>query len=90
MAEPSGAEPRRRRRSRWPLLWRVPAAWRLLRDPAAKGWQKALIIASAAYVALPIDAVPDAAVLIGWLDDLGVVALAATVLHRALDEHSRR
>lgn len=90
MAEPSVPEPRRQKRSRWPLVWRVPAAWRLLRDPGAKGWQKALIVASVAYVALPIDAVPDAALLIGWLDDAGVIALAATVLHRALDEHSRR
>lgn len=79
--------PATRRRTRLPLLWRVPAAWRLLRSPHAKGWEKALLLVAALYVVLPLDAIPDLAPFIGWLDDLGVIALTSLVLNRALHRH---
>lgn len=74
-------------RRRFPVLWRVPAAWRLVRDPAAPRWEKALLVAALGYVVFPFDLVPDLVPFFGWLDDVGVVALAAAALHRSLARH---
>ena len=66
------------------LFWRLPAAWRLLRSPAQPMWGKVLLVAAGAYVVMPLDLIPDVAAIIGWLDDLGVVAAVALVLNRQL------
>lgn len=76
-----------KKRGGWPVLWRVPAAWRLLRSRQAPLWQKALVLAGAAYVVMPLDLIPDAIPLIGWLDDVGIIVACAAVLQRALSEH---
>lgn len=70
-----------------PVLWRVPAAWRLLRDPSARLWEKALLLSAAAYVAMPLDLVPDLAAFVGWLDDAGVVVASSAALHKALSRY---
>lgn len=76
-----------RKKRGWPVLWRVPAAWRLLRDPSARLWEKGLLVGAAAYVAMPIDLIPDLAAFIGWLDDAGVVVASTAVLQRALSRY---
>lgn len=82
---PAGAQPHARRGL--PFFWRLGAGWRLLRDPRARGWEKALLVASVAYVVFPLDAMPDFAPLIGWVDDLGVLAFATAALHKALSRY---
>jgi uncharacterized membrane protein YkvA (DUF1232 family) len=54
---------------------------RLLGDPRVSGWRKATIIVLIAYLAMPIDLVPDFIPVAGQLDDAIVVAL---VLRTAL------
>jgi uncharacterized membrane protein YkvA (DUF1232 family) len=75
------------KRRRFPVLWRIPAAWRLLRDPEAAAWEKALVVLAALYVVMPFDAVSDLIPVLGWLDDVGVVAVAAALVRRSLDRN---
>jgi uncharacterized membrane protein YkvA (DUF1232 family) len=72
------------KRRRWPVVWRVPAAWRLLRDPASKPWEKALVVGAALYLVMPFDAISDLVPVVGLLDDAGVLTLAAALLRRSL------
>ena len=48
-------------------------AWALLRDPRAPKSAKVVIVLAALYVLSPIDLVPDAIPILGWLDD-GLIA----------------
>ena len=51
-----------------------------MQAPATPAWAKVVIIAALGYFISPIDAIPDAIPLIGYADDLGVLAAAiATV-----------
>lgn len=65
------------------LAGRLRLAWRLLRDPAVPALVKALTLVPLAYVAFPLDVLPDVIPLLGQLDDLGV-ALAAVEAFIAL------
>ncbi|OGS94071.1 MAG: hypothetical protein A3H31_03155 [Gallionellales bacterium RIFCSPLOWO2_02_FULL_57_47] len=58
-----------------------------MQAPATPAWAKAVIIAALGYFISPIDAIPDAIPLIGFADDLGVLAAAiATVATYITDE----
>ncbi len=56
---------------------------RLLADPRVSGWRRAAVIALVAYLAMPIDLVPDFIPVAGQLDDAIVVALVLRVVLRA-------
>jgi uncharacterized membrane protein YkvA (DUF1232 family) len=62
------------------LVRRVPAygrlAWQLGRDPAIAPGRRSALIAAAAYLLSPIDAVPGIIPLLGQLDDLIVIIAA--------------
>ena len=65
---------------------------RLLTDPRVDWWRKALLVVVIAYVASPIDIVPDFIPVAGQLDDAILVVLALRVLLRGsgprlLSEH---
>jgi len=51
-----------------------------LRDPAADWKPKAIGVLALVYIVWPLDLVPDLAPIIGWLDDLGLAALAGWYL----------
>lgn len=53
--------------------------WRLLTDARIPGLTKLIVPAALVYVLFPIDVVPDLILGLGQLDDLGVIALAATL-----------
>jgi uncharacterized membrane protein YkvA (DUF1232 family) len=55
---------------------------RLLRDPRVPRRRKALLVALAAYLALPFDLVPDFIPVAGQLDDVVIVALVLRSLVR--------
>ncbi|MCR5028811.1 MAG: DUF1232 domain-containing protein [Fibrobacter sp.] len=46
-------------------------------SPLQKGFAVIWMIASLLYTASPIDAVPDAIPVVGWLDDIGLLLTAA-------------
>ena len=65
---------------------------RLLTDPRVDWWRKAVLVLVIAYVASPIDLVPDFVPIAGQLDDAILVVLAIRVLLRGggprlLSEH---
>ena len=51
-----------------------------MRDPGVGKGRKVLLFLAVLYVVSPIDAIPDVIPVIGWLDDIGVLSLAATML----------
>ena len=51
--------------------------WRLLRDGRVSIWPKALLLGAIAYVVLPFDLIPDVIPIVGEIDDLVVLVLAA-------------
>ena len=63
--------------------------WRYLRDPQVAVWRKLVGAAAVAYVLWPLDLIPDAIPVLGWLDDIGIVAVAAAFLVREVRRHER-
>lgn len=67
-----------------PGRWaRLLALGRFLRSRRSGVSLKLLLVAAALYLLLPVDLIPDVLPLAGWLDDLGVLALAVGWLDRA-------
>lgn len=60
---------------------------RYFANPRVARWRKLLGLAALAYVVLPLDAIPDAIPVLGWLDDLGVVAATLAFLSRDVAQH---
>ena len=63
--------------------------WRYLRDPQVALWRKLAGAAAVVYVFWPLDLIPDAIPILGWLDDVGVLAVAAAFLVREVRRHER-
>jgi uncharacterized membrane protein YkvA (DUF1232 family) len=76
------------------LIRRVPAyghlAWRLGRDPALPSSRRGAVLAAAAYLVSPIDAIPGIVPLLGQLDDVLVVVLALRFALAGLSIEQRR
>lgn len=66
--------------------WRAFA--RFWRDKDAALWKKLLLVAVAAYVAVPTDLVPDVVPIWGWLDDAGALTFAWMLLGWLLRPYS--
>ncbi len=56
---------------------------RLLADHRVSGWRKGLVLALIAYLAMPIDFVPDFIPIAGQLDDAIIVAVVLRVVLRS-------
>lgn len=90
-AMPARIEPRHRPHSgrkgfsAVPVLGDLLAMGRLLVDREAGWGPRLLVVVMAAYLAMPVDAIPELiAPFIGWLDDLGAVVAVRLMLHRKL------
>ena len=84
-----------RRLQALPTRSKLRLAWRLVRDRRMPVLVKAIIPALVAYLVMPLDIIPDFIPVVGQLDDLLLIALAAGVIFRfapveLLDEHIRR
>lgn len=70
-------------------LWLHYAA----QDPATPKWAKAAMYSALGYFILPLDAIPDFAPLVGYTDDLSVMAAALVVtsmyITKAVKEQAR-
>ena len=66
--------------ARIPFWADVGAFWRYFRDRNASPWGKIFALLTVAYVVMPVDAIPDIAPVLGWLDDLGLMLVALTYL----------
>lgn len=58
----------------WEVAYRGFLAYYLLRDPDVPASHKSVILGALGYLLMPIDAIPDAIVGIGYTDDLTVLA----------------
>lgn len=76
--------PLARRIGALPLRAKLALIRRLIRNRRVPWWAKALLPALALYLAMPFDLIPDFIPVLGYLDDLVVVLLAATLLLRAI------
>jgi len=65
----------------------VHAFFRFMFDGKASFFGKLWVVFAIAYVLMPLDVVPDLAPIIGWLDDLGVVAITLGYLSRVLQPY---
>jgi len=53
-------------------------------------WAKSAIVAALGYFISPIDAIPDIVPVVGYADDLGVLALAVTTVASQIDQKVKR
>jgi len=88
MAEPSPGETRREGGLR-ELLWLGPRLARLIarvaRDPRGSGRTKTVLAGVAVYLASPVDLIPDFIPVLGYLDDVLLVAIVLDGLLNHLD-----
>lgn len=56
------------------------ALYRYMTDPEIHWTRKSLVAAALVYFVVPFDSIPDFAPVIGFLDDVGVIAAAVTYL----------
>lgn len=68
----------------------VKALFRYMRDPYVSWHRKAIVVGALVYFITPIDAVPDIAPLIGYLDDLGVITAVLKFLGSELVPYYER
>ena len=59
-----------------------------LASPVVPRWRKLLGLLAVAYVVVPFDAIPDVVPVLGWLDDVGVVAAALAFVARDVSRHA--
>jgi uncharacterized membrane protein YkvA (DUF1232 family) len=68
-------------------LLHLPAYFRSSSVPA---WRKWVGFAAVLYVLSPVDLIPDALPVLGWLDDVGVLGLALTFVTRDVTRFAKR
>lgn len=59
-------------------------------EPQTPTWAKATIIAALGYFISPIDAIPDLAPVVGYTDDLGVLAMAVATVSMHITEEVKQ
>jgi len=64
--------------------------WYVLLKPDVPTWAKTTIVAALGYFISPIDAIPDMVPMIGFMDDLSVLALAVSTVSAYVDDEVRR
>ncbi len=60
-----------------------------VRSPRVARWKKMLGVMSVAYAILPFDLIPDVMPVIGWLDDVGFLAVAFGFIARDMAKHAQ-
>ncbi|MCU7491482.1 MAG: YkvA family protein [Bacteroidota bacterium] len=68
----------------------IKALFRYMRDPYVSWHRKAIVVGALIYFISPIDAIPDLAPLIGYLDDLGVITAVLKFLGSELIPYYER
>ncbi len=65
----------------------IKALYSYMKDPYISWHRKTIVVSALLYFILPIDAVPDIAPLIGYLDDLGVITAVIKFLGSELVQY---
>src|SRR6476469_4632495 len=66
---------------------RARAIVRYFRDREASLLGKLFVLAALVYVVSPVDFIPDAIPVIGWLDDMGVMSLAVAWMWKVVGRY---
>lgn len=67
---------------------KLTAVRNFLKDSSVPPWRKLLLVGAVAYALVPLDAIPDTLPLIGWLDDVGVLSVAAAMVWADVKRHA--
>ena len=51
----------------------IKALYNYMKDPVVPWYRKSIVVGALVYFISPVDAIPDLAPLVGYLDDLGVI-----------------
>jgi len=68
-------------------IGRVRALIRYFRDREASILGKLFVLAAVVYVISPVDLIPDAFPIVGWLDDMGVMTLAVAWMWKVVGRY---
>lgn len=68
-------------------IGRARALYRYFRDRDASLLGKLFVLAALVYVVSPVDMIPDAIPVVGWLDDVGVMSLAVAWMWRTVGRY---
>lgn len=71
-----------------PIRAKLRLAKLILADPRVPWYAKAIVPALILYLAMPLDIIPDFIPVIGYLDDLLVVALGGWLFAKLCPEHA--
>jgi uncharacterized membrane protein YkvA (DUF1232 family) len=69
------------------LFDQIRLTWRLIRDPRVPLWSKLIPLAGIAYILSPLDIIPDVLIVIGQLDDLGILIGAMRLFESVVPEY---
>lgn len=72
------------------LATRARELWSYFISQKCSATEKLLVLGALVYLISPIDLIPDAIPVVGWLDDLGIAAAVLAFLSGKLDEHKLR
>lgn len=75
------------RRSIFKIISHLKALKNYMMDKDVKWVRKSIVVAAVLYFITPIDAVPDLAPLIGYLDDFGVIAWTVRFLGKEINDY---
>lgn len=67
----------------------VIALYNYLKDNSVKWYRKLIVVSALLYFISPIDTIPDLAPLVGYLDDLGVIAAAIKYIGSEIQPYYR-
>lgn len=68
-------------------IGRARALIRYFRDREASLVGKLFVLAALVYVVSPVDLIPDAIPIVGWLDDVGVMSLAVAWMWKVVGRY---
>ena len=87
LAEKLDKKVKANRRNVFKILSHLKALKKYMLDKDVKWVRKSIVVAAILYFITPIDAVPDIAPLIGFLDDFGVIAWTIRFLGSEIKEY---
>jgi|SRR4030095_4133403 len=78
---------RKNRRSIFKVISHLKALKKYMLDKDVKWYKKSVVIAALVYFITPVDAIPDFAPFMGFLDDIGVIAWTIRFLGREITDY---
>lgn len=78
---------KRNKRSIFKIISHIKALKKYIFDKNVKWYKKSVVVAALIYFISPVDAIPDFTPLMGFLDDIGVIAWTIRFLGREITDY---